>query len=53
MTAAAGAISQDEAASWRDAVARAAAQRRYFFSVSQFLVRGEVASARAMSRVHL
>jgi SAM-dependent methyltransferase len=37
-----GVVSEAEAASWRGAIDRAAALRRYFFSLTQFAVRGDV-----------
>jgi SAM-dependent methyltransferase len=42
MAASAGAVSKAEAVSWREAVDRAVALRRYFFSLTQFVVCGDV-----------
>jgi SAM-dependent methyltransferase len=42
MAASAGVVSEAEAASWREAIDRAVAQRRYFFSLTQFVVWGDV-----------
>jgi hypothetical protein len=42
MAAAAGVVSEAEAVSWREAIDRAAALRRYFFSLTQFAVWGDV-----------
>jgi len=43
MAVSAGVVSEGEAASWREAIDRAVAQRRYFFSFTQFAVSGDVA----------
>ena len=42
MATSAGVVSRSEAASWREAIDRAAALRRYFFSLTQFAVWGDV-----------
>jgi SAM-dependent methyltransferase len=42
MAASAGVVSEAEAASWRQAIDRAIAVRRYFFSLTQFAVWGDV-----------
>ena len=42
MAAAAGAVSLADATSWREAIERAASLRHYFFSLTQFVVWGDV-----------
>jgi ubiquinone/menaquinone biosynthesis C-methylase UbiE len=42
MTLAAGVVGDAEASEWLDAIDRAVARRRYFFSVTQFVVWGDV-----------
>jgi SAM-dependent methyltransferase len=42
MAAAAGALSEAEAAAWREAIDRAVANQRYFFSLTQLVVWGDV-----------
>jgi SAM-dependent methyltransferase len=42
MAASAGVVSEPEAAQWRDAIDRAVARQRYFFSLTQFVAWGDV-----------
>jgi SAM-dependent methyltransferase len=42
MAASTGLVSEGEAASWREAIDQAVALRRYFFSLTQFVVWGDV-----------
>jgi hypothetical protein len=42
LAACAGAVSEAEAASWRAAIDRAVGQRRYFFSLTQFVVFADI-----------